>query len=294
MGNGHGSVRTANGRAHRLHPPGREPRARQLQPLPVYYQTYDETEGVRDSANKNLKFTRARHFVAGYEWRFLPGWHFKAELYYQYLFDVPVERTPSGFSMLNAGADFGFPDKVGLINKGTGTNKGVELTVERFLNKGYYLLVTTSLFDSKYKGSDGVQRNTAFNYKYVFNTLAGKEWRINNSERKAFTVDVRLSAIGGRYATPVDVGTSKAAGYEIDDTLHYFSQHLSDYFRLDTKFGYRINSKKRRLSTTIYLDLQNVTNRKNIFLLEYDQAIGNTVPVYQIRFFPDILYRIQF
>lgn len=266
----------------------------QLQPLPVYYQTYDETEGIRDSANKNLKFTRARHFVAGYEWRFLPGWHFKAELYYQYLFDVPVERTPSGFSMLNAGADFGFPDKVGLINKGTGTNKGVELTVERFLNKGYYLLVTTSLFDSKYKGSDGVQRNTAFNYKYVFNTLAGKEWRINNNERKAFTVDVRLSAIGGRYATPVDVETSKAAGYEIDDTLHYFSQHLSDYFRLDTKFGYRINSKKRRLSTTIYLDLQNVTNRKNIFLLEYDQAIGNTVPVYQIRFFPDILYRIQF
>ena len=266
----------------------------QLQPLPVYYQTYDETEGVRDSANKNLKFTRARHFVAGYEWRFLPGWHFKAELYYQYLFDVPVERTPSGFSMLNAGADFGFPDKVGLINKGTGTNKGVELTVERFLNKGYYLLVTTSLFDSKYKGSDGVQRNTAFNYKYVFNMLAGKEWRINNNDRKAFTVDVRLSAIGGRYATPVDVETSKAAGYEIDDTLHYFSQHLSDYFRLDTKFGYRINSKKRRLSTTIYLDLQNVTNRKNIFLLEYDQAIGNTVPVYQIRFFPDILYRIQF
>ena len=266
----------------------------QLQPLPVYYQTYDETERIRDSTNKNLKFTRARHFVASYDWRFLPGWRLKAELYYQYLYDVPVERTPSGFSMLNAGADFGFPDKVGLVNKGTGSNKGVEFTVERFLNKGYYLLVTTSLFDSRYKGSDGVQRNTAFNYKYVFNTLAGKEWRIHNNERKAFTLDVRLSAIGGRYATPVDVAASKSAGYEIDDTLHYFSQHLSDYFRFDTKFGYRINSKKRKLSSTVYLDLQNITNRRNIFLLEYDQAKGNTVPVYQIRFFPDILYRIQF
>jgi len=266
----------------------------QLQPLPVYFQTYDETEQVRDSTNRKLGFTRAQHVVLGYEWRFLAEWRFKAEAYYQYLFDVPVERTPSGFSMLNAGADFGFPDKVGLVNKGSGTNKGVELTLERFLNRGYYVLLTGSLFDSRYKGSDGIERNTAFNYKYVFNALAGKEWKVGRSGSDAFTFDVRLSTIGGRYATPVDVGASLKAGYEIDDTLHYFSNRLSDYFRFDTKFGYRTNSKKRRLSQTVYLDLQNITNRKNIFLLEYDQAKGNTVPVYQIRFFPDILYRIEF
>ena len=264
----------------------------QLQPLPVYFQTFDETDRIHDSANKDLGFTRAHHFVAGYEWRFLPDWRLKIEAYYQFLFDVPVEPYPSGFSMLNAGADFGFPDKVGLVNKGTGTNKGVELTLERFLNHGYYFLFTASLFDSKYKGSDGIRRNTAFNYKYVTNILAGREWRVSGTN--AFTLDVRLSAIGGRYATPVNVTASRMAGYEIDDTLHYMSGKLSDYFRLDTKFGYRTNSKKHRLSTTLYLDLQNITNRKNIFLLQYDQAKGNTVPVYQIRFFPDILYRIQF
>jgi hypothetical protein len=266
----------------------------QLQRLPVYFQTYDETFQIRDSTNRKLGFTRAQHFVLGYEWRFLPEWRLKAEAYYQYLFDVPVERTPSGFSMLNAGADFGFPDKVGLVNKGAGTNKGIELTLERFLNQGYYILLTGSLFDSRYKGSDGIERNTAFNYKYVFNMLAGKEWRVGRSGSNAFTLDVRMSTIGGRYATPVDVAASLKAGYEIDDTLHYFSSRLADYFRLDTKFGYRTNSKKRRLSQTVYLDLQNITNRKNIFILEYDQAKGNTVPVYQIRFFPDILYRIEF
>ncbi len=266
----------------------------QLQPLEVYFQTYDETDHLRDPSNRNLGFTRAQHFVLGYEWRFLPEWRFKAEAYYQYLFDVPVERTSSGFSMLNAGADFGFPDMVGLVNKGSGTNKGVELTLERFLNRGYYLLLTGSLFDSRYKGSDGISRNTAFNYKHVFNALVGKEWKIGHSGANAITADIRLSTIGGRYATPVNVGASIKAGYEIDDTLHYFSNRLGDYFRLDTKFGYRTNSKKHKLSQTFYLDLQNVTNRKNIFLLEYDQAIGNTVPVYQIRFFPDILYRIEF
>lgn len=264
----------------------------QLQPLPIYFQTYDESDHIRDPSNKNLNFTRAQHVVAGYEWRFLPEWRLKAEAYFQDLFDVPVERYPSGFSMLNAGADFGFPDKVGLVNKGTGTNKGLELTLERFLDQGYYILFTSSIFDSRYKGSDGMERNTAFNNKYVFNTLAGREWRLGATN--AFTVDIRLSAIGGRYATPVNVAASQAAGYEIDDTLHYNSERLSDYFRLDTKFGYRTNSRRHRLSTTLYLDLQNVTDRKNIFLLEYDQAKGNTVPVYQIRFFPDILYRIEF
>jgi hypothetical protein len=266
----------------------------QLQPLPVYFQTYDETEQTRDSTNRKLGFTRAQHVVLSYEWRFLPQWRFKAEAYYQYLFDVPVERTSSGFSMLNAGADFGFPDKVGLAGKGSGSNKGIELTLERFLNKGYYVLLTGSLFDSRYKGSDGIERNTAFNYKYVFNVLAGGEWRVGHAGSNAFTLDARVSTIGGRYATPVDVAASLKAGYEIGDTLHYFSDRLADYFRLDTKFGYRTNSKKHKLSQTVYLDLQNITNRKNIFMLEYDQAKGNTVPVYQIRFFPDILYRIEF
>ena len=266
----------------------------QLQPLPVYFKTIDEETGQKDPSNRNLGFTRAHHFVVGYEWRFQPDWRLKAEFYYQHLFDVPVERQSSGFSMLNAGADFGFPDKVGLVNKGTGDNKGMEWTVERFLSHGYYLLFTASLFDSKYKGSDDIQRNTAFNYKYVFNVLAGKEWRMGSNGNNALTVDVRLSTIGGRYTTPINVAASLSAGYEILDTLHYNSQQLDPYFRMDTKFGYRINSRKRKLSQTFYLDLQNVTNRKNIFLLQYNQAKGVAAPIYQIRFFPDILYRIQF
>ncbi len=69
------------------------------------------------------------------------------------------------------------PEQDSLVNNGTGRNYGVELTVERFFHESYYFLVTTSLFDSRYKGSDGISRNTAFNTRYVLNALAGKEWR---------------------------------------------------------------------------------------------------------------------
>ena len=51
--------------------------------------------------------------------------------------------------------------------------------------------------------------------------------------------------------------------------------------------------RRRKRSQTFYLDLQNITDRKNIFLLQYNNAKAAIVPVYQIRFFPDVLYRIQ-
>lgn len=265
----------------------------QTQPLPVYLYEAASATGI-DRTNRNLDFSKAHHFVLGYEYRFPGDWRIKAEAYQQRLFDIPVERIASGFSMLNAGSDFTFPEKAGLVNDGTGTNTGIELTVEKFLSKGFYMLATGSLFDSKYKGSDRLERNSSYNYGYAANLLAGREWKIGRAKRNAFTIDVRMSTIGGRYATPVDLAASLAAGKEVLDERRYNAEQLSAYFRLDTKFGYRINSRNKKLSQTIYLDLQNVTNRENIFLSRFNPVYGTVGNVNQIGFFPDILYRVQF
>ena len=80
--------------------------------------------------------------------------------------------------MLNTGASFKTDLADSLANNGTGRNYGIELTVEKFFSNGYYGLFTASLYDSKYTASDGVERNTAFNGKYVFNLLFGKEWKV--------------------------------------------------------------------------------------------------------------------
>jgi hypothetical protein len=264
----------------------------QLQPLPIYL--YQRQNGGVDKSNRHLDFSKAHHLIIGYENRFASDWRIKGETYYQYLYDIPVEAFSSGFSMLNAGSDFTFPEKAGLVNKGTGNNKGVELTVERFLSKGYYLLTTASLFQSKYKGSDGIERNSSYNNGYAANILAGSEWKVGKAKRNSFTMDLRMSTIGGRYTTPVDLAQSILQRKEVLDETKYNSEQLASYFRLDTKFGFRINSKKRRLSQTFYLDLQNVTNQENIFLRRYNPVYGTVGSVNQIGFFPDILYRLQF
>jgi hypothetical protein len=265
----------------------------QLQPLPVYlFQQING--GLFDQSNQQLGFTKAHHFVAGYEKRIGKDWRVKAEAYYQYLYDVPVEKIKTGFSMLNAGADFTYPEKAGLVNEGKGTNYGVELTVEKFLSNGFYVLATGSIFQSKYKGSDGIERNTTFNYGYAANLLTGREWKTGKTKKNAFTFDVKLTTLGGRYTTPVNLAASIAANKEILDETRYNAEQLKGYFRLDTKFGIRINSSKKKLSQTFYLDLQNVTNQKNIFLRRYNPERQRIGEVNQIGFFPDILYRIQF
>ncbi len=266
----------------------------QMQPLPVYLYQKQDQNGVYDQRNRNLDFTKAHHFVLGYTNKFASDWRLKAETYYQSLYDVPVEEQKSGFSMLNAGADFTFPEKAGLNNGGTGTNIGIELTVEKFFSKGYYFLFTSSVFDSKYKGSDGVERNTAFNSNYIFNMLGGKEWKMGKDKRNAFTFDIRLTTSGGRYTTPIDLQASIQRGRETFDETKPLSLRNPDYFRFDMKFGFRLNSSKRKVSHSFYLDLQNLTNNQNLFLRRYNEQKQNIGETYQIGFFPDVMYRVQF
>lgn len=266
----------------------------QMQPLPVFFFEEEVSPGVFERTNKDLDFTRSNHFVLGYDVKFGTNWRTKAEVYYQLLDQVPVEQTPSSFSILNAGADFVFPEAGSLTNQGTGTNYGFELTVEKFFSQGYYGLLTASIFESQYEGSDGIERNTAFNNGYVVNLLAGKEIKIGKDKRNALTFDMKLTNAGGRYYTPVDLEASRAVGEEVLQEELAYSERYDPYFRLDVKFGYQLNSKKRKFSQQFFIDLQNVTNNENIFQKQYNEVTNEVNDVYQSGFFPDILYRVQF
>lgn len=266
----------------------------QTQPLPIFFFREQLPDGSTRPSNTDLGFTRSQHLVLGYDFKPAQDWRVKAETYYQWIADVPVDRFASSFSMLNTGADFVFPEKPDLTNNGTGRNVGVELTVEKFFAKGWYGLMTVSVFDSKYKGSDGVERSTAFDGGYVFNFLAGREWKLGSSGRRFLTADTKFTYAGGRPYSPVDLDASRAAGREIIYDRQAFSMRQDDYMRWDVKIGYRLNSAKRKFSQTFFLDFQNVTNRENIFALRYNTVRGEVGRINQIGFFPDVLYRVEF
>ena len=241
--------------------------------------------------NKNLDFTRAHHMVLTYDWNITEHLRMKAETYYQVLGNVPVEQRATAFSVLNMGADFGVVDVDSLVNKGKGHNYGAELTVERFFDKGFYFLVTASVFNSRYAGSDGIERNTTFNTGRVLNVLAGKEFRVGH-KGSVLAVNVKMSSVGGRYMTPLDLAASRAAGHSVyKDNLAY-SERQPDYFRTDVKIAYRKEYKKSTLELAV--DLQNLTNHQNTFEKFYDARNDKEVVVYQQSFFPIPTIRYTF
>lgn len=246
-------------------------------------------------SNKNLDLTRSAHYVLGYDLRFADKWRAKFEVYYQDIDRVAVEKTPSGYSSLTEGASFGFTvDKNSLVSNGTGFNQGVEFTLEKFFSKGYNFLFTTSLFESKYSGSDGIERNSPFNNGYVINALAGKEFKIGKTKKNIFSINTKFTTAGGRYYTPVDLAASQAVNFEIRDDANPFSEQYDAYLRLDLKFGFKFNSKKKKSSHQFYIDLQNVTDNSNVFSRDFNRVTQQINQIDQIGFQPDFGYRFNF
>lgn len=258
------------------------------------YTSYVQTK-ISDNnyilTNTDLKFTTSQHSVLTYDWNITDNLRLKAEGYYQSLSNVPVEQRTTPFSAINTGSSFIPVDQDSLVNSGTGTNYGVEVTLERFFNQGYYFLITSSIFDSKYKGSDGVERNTAYNTQYVVNGLFGKEFKLG-SKQKYLSLNLKVTTIGGKYLTPIDVEASQKYGTTIFQDDKAFSEKQDAYFRTDFRIAYRKEYKKSTLEFA--LDLQNVTNHQNIFAQSYNPRTNTIVTQYQQGFFPVPFVRFTF
>lgn len=265
----------------------------QMQPINVYFLQSTDANGTTVYNNKNLDFTKSHHVVLGYNIQPFNDWRIKSEVYYQSIYNVPVTSFSSSYSMLNTGSTFKTDLQDSLVNSGTGENYGMELTLEKFFSKGYYGLFTSSIYSSKYVGSDGIERNSAFNGKYVFNILAGKEWKVGAQKRNKFSADIKFTNAGGRAYTPIDLTASNATGHEQLSTDAY-SSYYDNYYRLDVKVGFVLNSSKRKLSQSFSLDLQNVTDHDNVFSMSYDNRMQSLNTTYQLGFFPNVIYKLQF
>jgi hypothetical protein len=261
---------------------------------PSTYTSYviTSTPQSQEFTNKDVGFTRSHHVVLGYERQVNETTSLKIETYYQSIFDAPVTNHPSSFSALNSGASFAPLEEDSLVNKGKGFNYGVELTLERNFNKGFYYLFTTSLFDSRYEGSDGIERNTAFNTHYVVNALAGKEWKVGKTKNNVLVLNIKVSTVGGRYFSPLDENASSLEGEAVYDETKAYSLRQTPYFRTDIKLAYRKEMKKSTLETGV--DLQNVTNNQNIFQQQYNRRTNQIVNEYQQGFFPVPFVRYTF
>ncbi len=208
-----------------------------IEPLTLYFARHGE--GIATTQpNKDLRVSKAHHLVLAYDVSLNSHLRLKIEPYTQYLFDVPV-IPDSNFSVLNMQADWYFNDE--LINTGTGTNTGIDITLERFLHDGYYYLFTASFFDSKFTGDDGIERNTLFNTQYVINLLYGKEWSFGPQKNKILGINTKLNFFGGKRTTPIDDMASTMAQDVVYEYSELYEARESDKHLLNATINYRVN-----------------------------------------------------
>lgn len=290
--------------------------AEQMQPLQVQF--FTPVSGIDAQGNYiynyghyNLDFIRSQQVAIDYNWNLHSDWRIQVQAYAQFMDRHGVTRDSSAASPLNAGASFYdgflFYDQI-LTSRGKSRNMGIELTVEKFFAKGYYGLLSATIYDARYRASDGFWYNSIFNNRYIVNLLAGKEFVLGKARRKTLFVDLRFSTMGGKPYTPIDIEASyqsqlSGSGYlEILDESQNNALRLPAFYQVDFKMGLRINGKKGKSAHTFKIDLFNVFDIKNAYSVRYSQRFdpqgtperGTQELIYQRGFIPDISYSVQF
>jgi hypothetical protein len=259
----------------------------QLQPLIVYFIKNEREELI----NKNLDFTKAQHLVLTYNYDINAHFRFKTEVYFQQLRKIPVGMDGhKNYSIINQ-QNF-FPD-FKLVNEGKGRNMGLEVTLERFLHKNWYYILTASVFDSKYK-TPNLSRwnNTRYNVRYSSIWTIGKEWLVGKNKRNTLGVNVKNAWIGGQWDTPVDRAASQLEKKEVRDEANPFSVKLKDFQKLDVGIRYKRN--KNKYTSTLSLDLMNATNHKNVGGITYDIQNDRLKEWTMMPFVPVMSYKVEF
>ena len=167
------------------------------------------------------------------------------------------------------------------------------MSLERSFANDYYFLINGAVYESKYTAQDGIERNTPYNGHFNSNIVAGKEFRVGRAAKNNI-VGINLKSLwaGGKRYSAIDLDASIEEGQTVRDISNAFESQYPNYFRLDLQLNYRKN--KPKITTEWRLDIQNFTNRENIFFDFYDSNSQSIQYAYQLSLIPVLSYRIEF
>lgn len=268
-----------------------------MESIHAYFAKVEQEDGSILETNRDLDLLKAHHFVAGYEKRFGKNMIAKVEAYYQHLYNLPVENNDTSiYATINEGLEFRYVD---LVNKGTGKNYGIEFTLEKIFSNNYYYLINASLYESKYKSLEGIERNTPYNGKYLVNILFGKEFtNLGKKQNQALGLNGKIFYGGGRKIIPLlrDEEGNLAVNPDKGEYWDYekaYEDSIDDTYIIIISASYKWN--RRRATHEIFLNLDNVTNTKGKISEYYDEREQNNIGYQsQFGFFPNLMYRVYF
>ena len=243
----------------------------QMLPLAAYFyeEKVSETSTEIQRPNFNAPFMNANHYILSYTYVTKKFLKFNAEVYYQQLSNIPVRKDDNGdgYWMLNNQSDFpAFQTE----SQGKGENFGLDIAVEKFFSNKVYFLFTTSFFESNAIHSNGSKHPTRFSTKWSSSFTMGKEFEFKKGG--ALQLGARILYNGGYRYTPYDPVLSANSQQYVPLANSFYASQVTPYSRVDSRISYRFN--KKRYSGSISLDIQNLTNKKNLKGVSYNAELN--------------------
>jgi len=258
-----------------------------------FLQQENVTETLGKNISQDLKLNKAMHAVLGYRERFGESWRFSAEAYFQYLYHLAIstggDQTKALLNTVDIWEIIGLDS---LESSGVGYNTGLDVTVEKFFSDRWYIMATGSLYRSKYQGADKQWYSTRFDRGYTGNVVGGREWPVGRERRNTIGLNGKVNFQGGHRRDDIDLEASRAAEKTVLVEGGQWAVKVPAYYRID--FGVRYTINRSRATHSIMLDVQNTSNRQNVFDEYFNPETGNIEASYQTGIFPFLNYRIEF
>ncbi|MBB6463581.1 TonB-dependent receptor [Flammeovirga kamogawensis] len=247
---------------------------------------YSFTNPITGQPN-DLKLSKSDHYVGSVKINLSKNTRLTTEVYYQDLFDVPViDGTPYSFANYTTMWGANGP----ISNKGTGSNKGVDVTLERSMVNGIYYMITGSMYTSEYQDAQGVTRSTLFNRNYMATVTFGKEFLVK--KKNLLGINFNATYLGGVPLTPYDEKASHDQQKVVYKENELYSVKGEDEVWLNFGITYKIHKKKS--TRTWGLDMQNalLTEQTNGYKYNLKEQQVEKDKVFFIM--PNLYYKIEF
>ena len=181
-----------------------------------------------------------------------------------------------------------------LVSEGTGRNYGIDISLQQSFNAGFFMLLSTSIFESTYQALNKERFNTSYNSGVSGSLLLSKEFTFTNNS--VLQTGLKLLFNGGQRLTPllVDGVNPDDPNEPLLDESKAFTQKVDPYFRPDLRIAYR--KDKEDYAWSLSLDIQNAIARKNIDAINrtFDPDLGEWVFRKQSTLTPVLSYQIDF
>jgi hypothetical protein len=236
-----------------------------------------QPEGLdRRFGNPDLGIERAIHSGLGYEWKPTALWSVDSEIYYVNRYDIAVFTDD-----LRDNGDGTF-SPVNFLSEGVRDSYGFEIQVKRELSEhayGWLSYTFSRAHQRNHPGNDFVP--TGFDQPHVMNAVAS--WKPG----KGWELGARFQLASGRPDTPVIGATYNADTGDYEPIRGPTRSVRTPLFtQLDVRAEH--DWLFERWSLGLYIDIINVTNRKNTEAVQYDYRYRESSPVTSFPILPTL------